>query len=168
MNRLSILALVVGCAPAEKPVAPVALIAPEPDAEPKTCPVPPTADTPHAPMMPSSLVENRRLAGERAIGPDDMTKEHIHDKGIAAVRADVLMCLDETGAPTTITMTSSSCVPDYDARILEKMAEWRYKPFEISGKSAAICTTVTYVYRQANVRAVTPNVVTPRSPIVAP
>jgi hypothetical protein len=158
VNRLAILALLVGCAPAEKPVAPVAT---QPDAEPKTCPVPPTTNAPHAQMMPSSLVENRRLAGERGIGPDDMTKEHLHQQGIAAVRADVQMCLDEAGAPATITMTSSSCVPDYDARILKKMAEWRYKPFEIGGKPAAICTIVTYVYRQANVRAAGPNTVSP-------
>ena len=153
MKRLSILALLVGCGGADKPVAPVA---PQPDAEPKTCAMPPTADTPHAQMMPSSLIENRRLAGDRAIGPDDTTKEHIHEKGIAAVRADVLMCLDDAGAPTAITMTSSSCEPAYDARILKLMADWRYKPFEISGKASAVCTTVTYVYRQDNTRPVAP------------
>jgi outer membrane biosynthesis protein TonB len=153
VKRLSILALLIGCAPAEKPVAPVA---PQPDAEPKTCPVPATADTPHAQMMPSSLIETRRLAGERGIGPEDTTKQHIHEKGIAAVRADVLMCLDDAGTPTAITMSSSSCEPEYDARILKLMADWRYKPFEIGGKASAVCTTVTYVYRQDNARPVAP------------
>ena len=145
------LALLVGCAPPEKPAAPVA---PQPDAEPKNCPVPPMDDAPPAPMMPIKLVEGRRIAGVLGLAPRDLTKEKIHQQGIAAVRADVLMCLDETGVPRTIRLTSSSCVADYDAQILQRMAEWRYKPFEISGKPSAICTKVVFVYRQSNVRAV--------------
>jgi hypothetical protein len=144
-----ILAVLVSCGPAEKPAAPVA---PQPDPAPKTCPVSPPAGAPHAQMMPIKLVDGRR--------PDDLTKNHMHEHGLAAVRAEVVMCLDESGAPSGVTMTSSSCLPDYDKRILTKIAEWRFKPFEISGKPSAICTTVTFVYRQANVRAVTPNSVT--------
>ena len=150
MKRLSILALLIGCAPAEKPVAPVA---PQPDAEPRTCALPPHGDAPPGQYMPMKLVETHRIAGVLGLAPKDLTKEHMHEEGIAAVRAEVRMCLDEAGVPNALRMNSGTCVKDYDASILERMAEWRYKPFEINGKPAGICTDVTFVYRQSNVRA---------------
>jgi len=153
MNRMYLFVLLVGCGGAEKPVA-----APPPplDAEPKTCPATPSAAAPRAKMMPVKLVEGRRTAGEPGIAPDDTTKMHMHEQGLAAVRADVLMCLDEAGTPTEVTMTSSSCLPAYDKRILAKVGEWRYKPFEIGGKASAVCTNVAFVYRQSPVPVAAP------------
>ncbi len=69
------------------------------------------------------------------------------------VKAEVQLCLDDSGKPASIKLISSSCLPSYDARILQTMAEWRYRPFEIDGRPTAICTTVTYIYRQTNFRA---------------
>lgn len=149
MTRALALALVVGCGGGGKPVA-----APPPplDPAPESCPVPAGEAAP-ARVVPAALVESRRTAGIAAISPDDVTKVKIHEQGLAALRAEVLLCLDDAGAPSTIRVTAGSCVPAYDATITKAMADWRYRPFEIAGAPSPVCTTIVFVYRQDPVRA---------------
>ena len=85
--------------------------------------------------------------------PNDATKQQLLDANDPGVKAVVQMCLDDGGRPARVTLISSSCLPDYDNRILETMADWRYKPVEINGKPTAICTMVTYIYRQTQFRS---------------
>lgn len=148
--RAIVLALLAACGGGEKPVA-----APPPplDPEPQTCRVPTPPESPSARVVPAQLVESRRVAGTAALAPTDLTKVKFHERGIAAVRAEVQLCLDEAGAPKTIQLASSSCVPEYDAEILKGMAEWRYRPFELAGAPSPVCTTVVLVYRQEPARA---------------
>lgn len=148
--RTLALVLLAACGGTEKPVA-----APPPplDPEPQTCHVPIAPTAPSARVVPAQLVESRRTAGTAGLAPTDVTKVKFHERGITAVRAEVQLCLDESGAPTTIQLASSSCVPEYDAEILKGMAEWRYRPFELAGAPSPVCTTVVLVYRQEAARA---------------
>lgn len=99
-------------------------------------------------MVPVQVVEARRLAGEQQVKPDDATRvEMVKDK-IPAVRAEVQLCLDATGAPSTVALVSSSCVAAYDKKILARLSAWRFRPFELDGAPTPICTKVTYVFRQ--------------------
>ncbi len=147
---LAALAALASCGGGEKPVA-----APPPplDPEPQSCPAPAAPEAPHARTVPMKLVESRRTAGVVGIAPPEATKVKFHEQGISAARAEVLLCLDEVGAPRTTTLATSSCVPDYDAQILKAMAEWRFRPFEIDGAPSPVCTTVVFVYRQEAARA---------------
>ena len=68
--------------------------------------------------------------------------------GTDSVTAILEMCLDKSGAVTRKRIVRSSGYADYDAKLRSGVARWRYEPYRANGKPAAICTQLTFVYRQ--------------------
>ncbi len=111
-------------------------------------PRPPRALSPK--IVPSVAVEQRRVAGKQHIHPPKATKLHMAKYGKTRIIATMKMCLDRRGAVSSLRLLKSSGYVAYDRLIRAEMKKWRYRPFTINHQAVAVCTAVTFIYRQRN------------------
>ena len=113
-------------------------------------PPPPPPPPPTPPQnVPPTLLEASRIAGDKMISPDDVTKTEISRSGKDRIIGSYKLCLTPAGSVQGVTQLKSTGFPAYDNKILSKMrAEWRYKPFMVNGKAVPVCTAVTFIYSQ--------------------
>jgi protein TonB len=114
-------------------------------------PPPPPPPPPPAPPqnVPPTLLEGSRIAGDKNIRPDDVTKTEIGRSGKDKVIGSYKLCISNAGAVTQVTQLKTTGFPSYDQKILTKMrSEWRYKPYMVNGKAVPVCTAVTFIYTQ--------------------
>ncbi len=108
-------------------------------------PPPPAAPTNVAPTM----LEGSRIAGEKMISPDDVTKTEISRSGKDKIVGSFKLCIDLNGGVSSVTMLKSTGFGAYDQKIQGKMrGEWRYRPYAVNGKAVPVCTAVTFIYSQ--------------------
>ena len=114
-------------------------------------PPPPPPPPPPAPPqnVPPTLLEGSRIAGEKMIVPNDVTKTEIQRSGKTRLIGSFKLCLTSGGAVSSVKMLKSTGFSSYDNKILTKMrTEWRYKPYLVNGKAVPVCTAVTFIYTQ--------------------
>ncbi len=113
-------------------------------------PPPPPPPPPARPMnIAPTAFEAQRIAGDKAIPPDDATRAAIAADGTRRVQVVVKLCIDDAGAVAVVTVLKSSGYPAYDAAIRSTIrATWRFRPFMVNGASAAVCSAVTFIYTQ--------------------
>jgi protein TonB len=114
-------------------------------------PPPPPPPPPPAPpqIVAPTALEASRIAGEKNIIPNDVTKTEIMRSGKTKLVGAFKLCLSAAGQISSVTMIKSTGFPAYDNKILQTMrGEWKYKPFAINGKAVPVCTSVTFIYSQ--------------------
>jgi protein TonB len=115
-------------------------------APPPSPPPPPPAPPQN---VPPTLLEGSRVAGEKMIVPDDVTKTEIQRSGKDKIIGSFKLCINAGGEVTAVTMLKSTTFPAYDNKIQGKMrGEWRYRPYAVNGKAVPVCTAVTFIYSQ--------------------
>jgi protein TonB len=116
-------------------------------------PPPPPPPPPPAPPqnVPPTMLEGSRIAGEKQIVPDDVTRTEIQRSGKDKIVGSFKLCLTVGGEIQSVTMLKSTGFPDYDSKIQTKiLGEWRYKPYNVNGKAVPVCTAVTFIYNQTH------------------
>jgi protein TonB len=114
-------------------------------------PPPPPPPPPPAPPqnVPPTLLEGSRVAGDKMIVPDDVTKTEIQRSGKDKLVGSFKLCINAGGEVTAVTMLKSSGFPSYDSKIQRKMrSEWKYRPYAVNGRAVPVCTAVTFIYSQ--------------------
>lgn len=114
-------------------------------------PPPPPPPPPPAPPqnVPPTMLEGSRIAGEKQISPDDVTKTEIQRSGKDRVIGSFKLCLTMTGDISNVNMLKSTGFAAYDNKILSTIrGTWRYKPYNVNGKPVPVCTAVTFIYQQ--------------------
>ena len=99
-------------------------------------------------MVAPTVLATYRIEGSNMIVPDDEDKVRMVERGLNRVIATTKLCLAASGEPSSVTIVGASGLPSYDEKIRQHISAWRYKPFEINGKPAPVCTTVTIIYNQ--------------------
>ena len=95
------------------------------------------------------MLEGSRIAGEKNITPDDVTKTEIQRSGKDRLIGSFKLCITVGGEISNVNMLKSTGFPAYDQKIQGKIrGEWRYRPFMVNGKAAPVCTAVTFIYMQ--------------------
>jgi protein TonB len=111
-------------------------------------PPPPPPPTPPQ-IVPPTMLEGQRIAGEKLIRPDEVTTMEINRSGKERVVGSFKLCLSVGGVVTSVTMVKSTGFPAYDAKINNTIhSEWRYRPYNVNGKPVPVCTAVTFIYTQ--------------------
>jgi protein TonB len=112
---------------------------------------PPPPPPPPAPPqnVPPTMLEGSRIAGEKQIGPDDVTKTEIGRSGKDRLIGSFKLCITVGGEIQSVNMLKSTGFPAYDNKILSTIkGSWRYKPYNVNGKAVPVCTAVTFIYSQ--------------------
>lgn len=52
------------------------------------------------------------------------------------------LCLDDTGRVASVTVFQSTAFPAYDNALINDMRTWAFRPIEIHGKPAKVCTRI--------------------------
>jgi protein TonB len=118
------------------------VVAAPPPPPPPPPPAPPPNVTPNA-------VEALRVAGEKYITPDDVTKTEINRSGKDRLIGSYKLCLTAEGNISSVNQLKSTGFPAYDQKIQTTIrGEWRYRPFMVNGKATPVCTAVTFIYSQ--------------------
>ncbi len=112
-------------------------------------PPPPPPPAPPQNIAPTAL-EAQRIAGEKNIVPDDVTKTEIQRSGKNRLVVPARICLNASGTVKEAKVLKSSGFAAYDKKIEREMRAWKYKPFMVNGKAAPVCSAVTFVYLQKN------------------
>ncbi len=112
-------------------------------------PPPPPPPPPHAVVAPTAL-EQMRIAGEKLIVPDDVTKTEISRSGKTKLVATYKICINVNGDVSQVNMLKSSGFPSYDSKISREMRAWKYRPYSVDGQARPVCTSVTFIYQQKN------------------
>jgi len=111
-------------------------------------PPPPPPPAPPANVAPTTL-EQQRIAGEKLISPDEVTKNEISRSGKDKVVGSYKLCITSEGNIKSVTQIRSTGFPAYDSKITNTIrGEWRYRPFSVNGKPQEICSAVTFIYSQ--------------------
>jgi hypothetical protein len=101
--------------------------------------------TPSAPA--GIALEASRIAGEKAIQPDDVTRMDISRSGKDRIVGTFKLCINAEGAIQSVTMMKSTGFSPYDTKIQGTIrSSWRYRPFNVNGKAVPVCTAVTFIY----------------------
>ncbi|HEY5934675.1 MAG TPA: hypothetical protein VIU61_08570, partial [Kofleriaceae bacterium] len=96
-----------------------------------------------------TMLEGRRIAGDRNILPDDATKTEIQRSGKERVLGSWKMCIDERGEVTEVKVLKTTGFPAYDTKIETAIKAWQYKPYLTPvGRAIPVCTAVTFIYSQ--------------------
>lgn len=114
-------------------------------------PPPPPPPPPPAPPqnVPPTMLEGSRIAGDKMITPDDVTKTEIQRSGKDRVIGSFKLCLTVGGEIQSVNMLKSTGFGAYDNKILSTIkGSWRYRPYNVNGKSVPVCTAVTFIYSQ--------------------
>ncbi len=113
-------------------------------------PPPPPPPPPPAPPqnVPPTLLEGSRIAGEKMIVPNDVTKTEISRSGKDKIVGSYKLCLTVDGNISTISQLKSTGFGAYDAKIQAEMRNWRYRPYMVNGRAVPVCTAVTFIYSQ--------------------
>src|SRR5947209_4094636 len=86
------------------------------------------------PPPPPTPLEGSRIAGEKMISPDDVTKTEIQRSGKDRVIGSFKLCLTIGGDISNVNMLKSTGFPAYDNKILSTIrGTWRYKPYNVNG-----------------------------------
>jgi protein TonB len=111
-------------------------------------PPPPPPPSPPQNVAPQML-EGSRIAGNKQIEPNDVTKTEIQRSGKSKVVGSFKLCLTVDGAIAVVSKMKSTGFPAYDETIMSRIrGEWRYRPFQVNGKAVPVCTAVTFIYSQ--------------------
>jgi periplasmic protein TonB len=119
---------------------------------PAVAPPPPPPPPPPAPpaALPPQVLEQSRIAGEKNITPDDVTKTEISRSGKDRISGTFKLCITAEGNIKSVRIMKPTGFPAYDSKISNTMnAEWRYRPVMINGKAVEACTAVTFIYSQS-------------------
>jgi protein TonB len=114
-------------------------------------PPPPPPPPPPAPPanVPPTALEASRMAGEKNIVPDDVTKTEISRSGKDRLIGSYKLCITADGNIKSVNQLKSTGFPSYDSKIQNTIrGEWRYRPFMVNGKAVEVCTAVTFIYSQ--------------------
>jgi protein TonB len=128
------------------PTTPVTTAATTPPAVvPAPAPAPATPSTPK--LVPAVELEKNRTAGERRpplpAGARRLATRDRVDRFSIGVR----LCLSDSGAPTEVTLLKPSVYDDANAKVLADVRAWRFKPYLVNGKPAAVCTGLLFIYQ---------------------
>lgn len=109
----------------------------------------PVVAPPAAPanVVPTAL-EQQRIAGNRQILPDNLTKQEIARSGRNELIGVYKVCITEAGSIANVVQLKSTGFPAYDLQIQREISDWRYRPFLVNGRPTPVCTAVRFVYRQ--------------------
>ncbi len=98
-------------------------------------------------VLPAAL-EALRTAGDRQIGPDEISRAEIARSGKDKVMGAFKICVGADGAINQVATIKSTGWPAYDSRIAEQAkSQWHYKPFMADGSAVPVCSAVTFVYK---------------------
>jgi protein TonB len=114
-------------------------------------PPPPPPPPPPSPAqnIPPTMLETQRIAGDKAIVPNDVTKVAIARSGKEKLVGSWKLCLDDTGAISQVTRLKSTGFNDYDTKIETEMrSNWKYKAYVINSRPVPVCTAITFIYSQ--------------------
>jgi periplasmic protein TonB len=113
-------------------------------------PPPPPPPPPPAPPqnVPPTLLEGSRIAGDKNIIPDDVTKTEIQRSGKDKIVGSYKLCLSIDGNVSAVNQLKSTGFGAYDAKIQREMRSWRYRAYMVNGKAVPVCTAVTFIYSQ--------------------
>jgi hypothetical protein len=109
---------------------------------------PPPPPPPAPQFVAPTTLEASRIAGERAITPDDDTKIEILHSGKTRVVASLKLCVDVSGDVASVTQLKSSGFPAYDRKLEAGMKTWKYRPFLLNARPVPVCTAVMFIYQQ--------------------
>jgi protein TonB len=114
-------------------------------------PTPPTRQVeqepePAPPVVPEAMLKGHLINGDtqiQASRSDRIKIARLPDRRVVGV---VKLCISDAGAVTSSQLLKSTGFADYDRRLVRGVRRWRYKPYRVGGKPAAVCTSVRFVY----------------------
>lgn len=95
-----------------------------------------------------TVLEGKRIAGKKAIVPDDETKVAIETSRRHRLVGSFRVCIDESGHVESAVPMRSTGYASYDREILQGIGRWAYSPFQVDGQAVPVCTAVTFIYTQ--------------------
>jgi hypothetical protein len=99
-------------------------------------------------VAPTALDANR-IAGDKEIAPDNVTKAEIGRSGKEKLVGAYKLCITAEGTVSSVSQLTSTGFPAYDSKIQSTIrSQWRYRPFMVNGKATPVCTAVRFIYSQ--------------------
>jgi TonB family protein len=98
-------------------------------------------------IVPSTMIERLRIGGSKVIAPDARTKTEIKRSGKSTVTASLKLCLDAAGKVASVSQLKPSGFRDYDAKLEREMRRWAFRPYQIRGAAAPVCSAITFTFR---------------------
>ena len=128
-------------------IKPLAGIDSDPGALAETA-VTPTKPKPVKPVMVSySELRTHQVEGTQEIAPPDVVVNLMTRSGTDKISARVALCTSADGKVNSRRIARDSGYAEYDRKLLEEVARWKFAPFERDGARVPVCSTVTFVFK---------------------
>ena len=111
-------------------------------------PAPPVRNDPPRPppVVPDAVLKAHLIRGNTQIQAPDDVRVKIARTASRRATGVIRLCISERGRVTSSKILKSTGHPRYDRKLVRGVKRWRYRPYQIGGKPAAVCTAVTFVY----------------------
>lgn len=117
---------------------------PEPIPDPPKPVEKPHVETTHS--LPPKAFKALWESGEREIHPPDNVVTQMIRDDHKHVLGTLKVCISQTGSVESATIAGSTKYDGYDARLVEKVRQWHYHPYEVDGHAVRACSMVTFDY----------------------
>ncbi len=97
-------------------------------------------------FIPPTALKLMRTGGQTQVHPPETVKTQMLREGRARSVGLLKVCISELGTVTSVDVLSSTKYPAFDARLLEAVRGWTYKPYAAQGRNVKVCGTVTFDY----------------------
>jgi periplasmic protein TonB len=98
-------------------------------------------------VVASQAIEGYRISGDPQIAAPDSVRSQMMRKAQTSTTGVVKMCLGADGTVHSLSILRSTGYPEYDQRLTSRMRDWRYRPYQVGGRSVPVCTVVRFIYR---------------------
>lgn len=117
----------------------------------------PAAEVPRVPGAPTVAMrtiggkelEQLRLSGQTQIEPSTSERLLMEQCGVSRLVVSLKVCMDAAGVPSGTELVSASRLPDYEARLIAAVSQWRYRPYVAESRPSAVCGPVTFAFAAA-------------------
>jgi TonB family protein len=99
------------------------------------------------PFVPPRELRKKLIAGETQIVPDHPTKIALQRAGKDRVIGVVKYCIDTGGNVTSAQLERSTGYPAYDARLVDGVRAWKFRPHTIGTTPIGACSTVNFDFQ---------------------
>jgi TonB family protein len=99
-----------------------------------------------AQTVPMSSIENQMIAGDKEIHLPPAAIQALSQKGQHQTILMAKLCVNTSGAVSSVDVTKSSGSADADRSVADKIHEWRFKPYLLNGQAVPVCTVKMFRY----------------------
>jgi protein TonB len=97
-------------------------------------------------LVPLTAIESQMIGGEKEIHLPPAILQVMSKKGIKQTTMVVKLCINASGAATSVDIAKSCGYAEADRNVVDRMHEWKFHPYMVNGQAVPVCAVKMFRY----------------------